>query len=156
MLSDNFHIAVARALRISDGVRLVRGWDNVVKLRKMTVLEKLSPGRKSEPLKVDGTNSASASSESIKFEADPVPLDQDREIRHLIFVIHGIGQKMNERVVSMDLAEEVDILRHTLIKSSDNFKTLVADETIDMPKGGGIQVAEHHSKSQKGTTYFLA
>jgi hypothetical protein len=125
----------------------------VVKIRKTSVLAALSgsPGRKNEQVdKVEGkTLSPSASSDSIVFEPEsasaPAP---DREIHHLIFVVHGIGQKMQEKVVSMDLAEEVGVLRSTLIKSSENFSTLVPEDSTEIPKGiffflmigGGIQV----------------
>jgi hypothetical protein len=142
ILSDDIQEKLARALRISDGSRLIRGWDNVLKNKNKNLLAKLSPNRKIDTPAVNPDVvplSKAASTDSLAYDPEPSS-DQDRDIHHLIFVVHGIGAKMQEKVVSMDLAEEVDILRTTLIKSAENFKTLVPDEEIEMPKGGGIQV----------------
>lgn len=122
MMSDDISDKLARALRISDGIRLVRGWDEVQKLKskspspskgkqgeedaeapaKELLPESKSPEVNAAESKLDDSKSpnvekktASMSHESLaeSVSSDIVDSGGDREIKHLIFVVHGIGQK---------------------------------------------------------------
>ncbi|KAJ3065779.1 hypothetical protein HDU98_010838, partial [Podochytrium sp. JEL0797] len=48
---------------------------------------------------------------------------QDRQIDHLVLVIHGVGQKLGERVETVDFAKDCTTLRQTLKQSSKLYFT---------------------------------
>ncbi|KAJ3009489.1 hypothetical protein HKX48_007915 [Thoreauomyces humboldtii] len=73
--------------------------------------------------------------------------DGDRPINHLVLVIHGIGQKLGERVEAVNFIHDCNILRRTVKESSQQYAT-AKDQLkfskraglIDMPDHGGVQI----------------
>ncbi|KAI8834628.1 DDHD domain-containing protein [Chytriomyces cf. hyalinus JEL632] len=118
----------------------------------------------------EGNLSSKKSTE--KLNQPPLPVDgtaeeesgQDRQINHLVLVIHGVGQKLGERVETVDFAKDCTTLRQALKSSSKQYFTAgaptVSNSTrdpattqspppasswkkpviADMPDMGGIQV----------------
>ncbi|KAJ3014793.1 UNVERIFIED_CONTAM: hypothetical protein HDU68_000127 [Siphonaria sp. JEL0065] len=92
---------------------------------------------------------------------DDENVTQDRQIDHLVLVIHGVGQKLGERVETVDFAKDCTVLRHALMQSSKLYFTAGAPASTptastskdkapstssrkpvlpSMPEHGGIQV----------------
>ncbi|TPX53946.1 hypothetical protein PhCBS80983_g06098 [Powellomyces hirtus] len=73
--------------------------------------------------------------------------DGDRPINHLVLVIHGIGQKLGERVEAVNFIHDCNILRRTIKDSSQQYAT-AKDQLkfskraglINMPDDGGVQI----------------
>ncbi|KAJ3150475.1 hypothetical protein HDU86_006648 [Geranomyces michiganensis] len=73
--------------------------------------------------------------------------DGDRPINHLVLVIHGIGQKLGERVEAVNFIHDCNILRRTIKESSQQYAT-AKDQLkfskraglINMPEDGGVQI----------------
>ncbi|KAJ3259766.1 hypothetical protein HDU77_001635 [Chytriomyces hyalinus] len=118
----------------------------------------------------EGNLSSKKSTE--KLNQLPLPADgtaeeesgQDRQINHLVLVIHGVGQKLGERVETVDFAKDCTTLRQALKSSSKQYFTAgaptVSSSTrdpattqspppasswkkpviADMPDMGGVQV----------------
>lgn len=68
--------------------------------------------------------------------------NQDREITHLIFVTHGIGQRLGIRTESMNFVHDINVLRQTLKTVYANSADLQAlnYEVDQLPKNCRVQV----------------
>ncbi|KAJ3116980.1 hypothetical protein HK100_000917 [Physocladia obscura] len=87
-----------------------------------------------------GDLSAKESHESLNGNNDDTKEDdnivQDRQINHLVLVIHGVGQKMGERLESIDFAKARPASSSPL-NSKGTFRKPVLP---NMPEHGGVQV----------------
>jgi hypothetical protein len=149
--SDDMTSKLARAVNYS-GIRLIRGWDEVLKFQKKVV-----KSRKDSISSIDGEKIKEANLTNLT-EGEPVsdtsgvnktdkvePIQQDkdeeeRDIRHLVFVIHGIGQKLGERVDSVNFAGDCGLLRKTMKETASQILKESPKEDIDIPLHGGVQV----------------
>ncbi|KAI9093776.1 DDHD domain-containing protein [Phlyctochytrium arcticum] len=71
----------------------------------------------------------------------------DRQINHLVLVIHGIGQKLGERVEAVNFVHDCNVLRRTIKESSRLYTAANAQmrasrktEPSPIPSHGGVQV----------------
>ncbi|KAI8926295.1 DDHD domain-containing protein [Entophlyctis helioformis] len=165
MLSSKF----TRTLMNSSGVKLVRGWDEVVKLdsRARTTARQQRqestptaptsdadkpPARDQSPTKT-GSRSASVAPSTgdpatAAAAANPAmqdeDVDPDRQIDHLILVIHGIGQKLSERVDAVNFPQDCNVLRKTIKDAAEHIHERAlpskGQESVTVPKRGGVQV----------------
>ncbi|ORY41365.1 hypothetical protein BCR33DRAFT_852345 [Rhizoclosmatium globosum] len=113
-----------------------------------------------------GGLSAKSSKESLGGEEerwrDEDNVTQDRQIDHLVLVIHGVGQKLGERVETVDFAKDCTSLRQAIKQSSKLYFTPGATTPVggnstpkekpastpssrkpvlqNMPEHGGVQV----------------
>ncbi|KAJ3120065.1 hypothetical protein HK100_012951 [Physocladia obscura] len=103
-----------------------------------------------------GNLSAKVSRESLNGSGDDAKEDdnivQDRQIDHLVLVIHGVGQKMGERLENVDFAKDCSLLREAIKESSKLYFTPAASSPSNskgtfrkpvlpnMPEHGGVQV----------------
>ncbi|TPX44308.1 hypothetical protein SeLEV6574_g04574 [Synchytrium endobioticum] len=81
---------------------------------------------------------------------DYVETDEpDREIHHLILAIHGIGQKLGERIESVSFVHDTNLMRRTFKESAKLFystsscsdtKNKPTKSKVNVPEGGGIQI----------------
>ncbi|KAJ3390207.1 hypothetical protein HDU92_000615 [Lobulomyces angularis] len=96
------------------GTKTLRGWNQV--------------------LEVTGSKNV----EFCNDEFDEEVTSFDREINHVIFCVHGIGQNLAKKMDSMDLPVSVDQFRLLFQKSSSIIKTDHPD--LNIPELGGVQV----------------
>jgi hypothetical protein len=98
--SDDMTGKLARAVRLANpsGIRLIRGWDEVLKFQKK--IEKFKETPKPEP-QLSPESASKISKEHDETETE----ENDSEVNHLVFVIHGIGQKLGERIDAVNFAE---------------------------------------------------
>ncbi|KAI9328713.1 hypothetical protein BDR26DRAFT_939779 [Obelidium mucronatum] len=162
------------------GTKVWRGWDEVEKKRGSVVSLESDPGPSNSagsgldlsngavpfPSGSDGNLSAKASKESLGGSGgeegwkDDENVTQDRQIDHLVLVVHGVGQKLGERVDTVDFAKDCTTLRHAIMQSSKLYFTApTATPTFppskekpapapssrkpvlpNMPEHGGVQV----------------
>ncbi|KAJ3224332.1 hypothetical protein HK099_008576 [Clydaea vesicula] len=175
------------------GVRLVRGWDEVNKLKKPIVISpsssvptSTSPVRSKEKAedeqndksKIEAPRIRSVEDLNLREEKEVKPTSsdienvvndfinsprpssnyllnsesEDRQIDHLIFVIHGIGQKLGERIDSISLVNDCNMLRSTLKSSSKLVRESMVE--LNVPDGSGVQVLpiQWRQKVQFGTS----
>ncbi|KAJ1570119.1 hypothetical protein HK096_009274 [Nowakowskiella sp. JEL0078] len=114
------------------GTKLIRSWGEVEKIKKKLAAKTKGDEKKEE--------------EVLKIEEEKKE-DTDRQIDHLVFVIHGIGQKLGEKMGSINFVNDVNILRDTLKSSTVYFSTnkspLSSTKPV-IPEGSGIQVLPVH------------
>ncbi|CAI2174844.1 19018_t:CDS:10 [Funneliformis geosporum] len=98
------------------GTRLIRGYNEVRKL-----LSKKPPDDDEKKFKAELDNLSSTSSvprevkqEIVESEDYNNDEDDERVIDHLILVIHGIGQKLSEKMESINFVHDVNTLRKTI------------------------------------------
>ncbi len=84
-------------------------------------------------------------------EIDDLPsqdeFEGEREIKHLIFAIHGIGQKLGERTELVNFTHDCNNLRKMFKDNAALIYKSISDLNGDlhgMPEGGGIQVLPIH------------
>ncbi|KAI8835317.1 DDHD domain-containing protein [Chytridium lagenaria] len=141
------------------GTRVVRGWAEVEKLKKGTATKQK---RKSVPDKASAAGvvpgdapiqervaaeQAEKDKEAEEFYDGEEP---DRQINHLILVIHGIGQKLGERLENVNFVQDCSVLRHAIKDGSRNIVIPTSSKeaqkpgnkkpTLPMPDLGGVQV----------------
>ncbi|KAI9205292.1 DDHD domain-containing protein [Polychytrium aggregatum] len=167
--SDALTSKLSRAVRSTliggvGGTRLVRGWSEVEKLKTKpsaaTSPNAQTPAPPVPPKKDDGSVAKSLKPEPgsdttpaapVIVESDEVPEDEDRSIQHLIFVIHGIGQKLGERVETVNFVGDCSNLRQTIKNCAKQCFASPKDSLgrpgsvkkpvlPGMPVGGGVQV----------------
>ncbi|KAJ3109655.1 hypothetical protein HDU97_003132 [Phlyctochytrium planicorne] len=140
------------------GTRVVRGWVEVEKLKKGNTAK---AKRKSVPDKnaVPGSNEGSApvamTPEQLqeKNEAEDYNNEgeeNERQINHLVLVIHGIGQKLGERLETVNFVHDCAVLRHAIKDGARNVVIPASSKeaqkpgnrkpTLPMPELGGVQV----------------
>ncbi|KAJ3312040.1 hypothetical protein HDV04_003427 [Boothiomyces sp. JEL0838] len=147
--TDEITSKIQRAVLKNSGTKIIRGWQEV---------EKLKPSKKTKveesqtDLNVDRRDSVKAKSPqlsnlSLDETSSPIqeePVDKFRPIEHLIFVIHGIGQKLSEHIEAMSFTGDVEVLRAGLINASKQVTaTLEASNHHKkgaIPSQGGVQV----------------
>ncbi|KAJ3322300.1 hypothetical protein HDV06_003194 [Boothiomyces sp. JEL0866] len=146
--TDEITSKIQRAVLKNSGTKVIRGWQEV---------EKLKPTKKGKAedsqsdLNIDRKDSLKAKSPQVSNlsleEVSPVqeePTDNFRAIEHLIFVIHGIGQKLSEHIEAMSFTGDVEVLRSGLISASKQVQaTLEASNHYkkgSIPAQGGVQV----------------
>ncbi|KAI8621229.1 DDHD domain-containing protein [Chytriomyces sp. MP71] len=131
------------------GTKVVRGWDEVERLvRKGAVKEKpagsavgdaarkrMSVGNVEMATNVavpttdevlggsEGNLASKRSTERLVVEKEEEETGQDRQIQHLVLVIHGVGQKLGERIETVDFAKDCTTLRQTIKDSSKQYFT---------------------------------
>lgn len=148
--TDELASKIARSISRTSGIKIIRGWNEVLDLKvakKPIVVKQKSD----EPL-VDAP-------EEIAVEVTPttptqitpaappaVTLECETEIRpidHVIFVIHGIGQKMTQHMEAMSFINDCDLLRKNVIET---FKTISKQPPKNgvLPERCGIQVLPIH------------
>ncbi|KAI7897845.1 uncharacterized protein BX663DRAFT_444322 [Cokeromyces recurvatus] len=117
------------------GIRLVRGYPAVEELTKKSKISTKSNTSTNAPL--DEENSSKEEEQEIE-KNEAMDYDNEnseeevRNIDHLIFVIHGIGQKMSERT-GQTFVHDVNIMRKT-IKLAYN-SAIVTTSTPNKPNG---------------------
>ncbi|TPX60451.1 hypothetical protein SpCBS45565_g07522 [Spizellomyces sp. 'palustris'] len=188
--SDLLSSKIGRAVMNIGGTRLIRGWDEVERLKKTKAQvakekekEKETSKDRSGELGKDVTTDvqtdplqkagdkvsiasliaemtpATSSTNTItpdqaeklqeKTEAEDYSEsdDSDRTIHHLVLVIHGIGQKLGERVEAVNFVHDCNMLRRTIKESSRQYAT-AKDQlrssrkagSTSMPDDGGVQI----------------
>ncbi|KAI8818709.1 DDHD domain-containing protein [Fimicolochytrium jonesii] len=191
--SDDFGSKIGRAVMNIGGTRLIRGWDEVEKLRTKTKAQAAEekkkenqkaketgdgkPTGKSEAAPSPQTDSALSAANGVSLSSlisDIAPGsstgtltreqaenlqekqetedyketdDEDRTINHLVLVIHGIGQKLGERVEAVNFVHDCNLLRRTIKNASQQYAT-AKDQLkqskraglISIPDDGGVQI----------------
>ncbi|KAK5670897.1 hypothetical protein QVD99_002668 [Batrachochytrium dendrobatidis] len=157
--SDMLTSKLTRAVTNSSGMKLVRSWSEVCKLTAKSRLANTARTIR-RGSKADLNQQAPATSTDGKSIPDLVPtkaseqipteedLEEEtyteRQVDHLVFVIHGIGQKLSERVDAVNFPHDCDILRKAIKASAKQFHDQIAvlknqDPKI-IPAGSGVQV----------------
>ncbi|KAJ3297922.1 hypothetical protein HK104_011382 [Borealophlyctis nickersoniae] len=167
--SDQLAGKIQRSLMNLGGTRLVRGWDEIVKLKKKATAKPVAkPADKEKEAEKEPAPSlpeGSSLAESLpsgkmtveeaqkmqeKIEAEDYDEDQedaDREIEHLVLVIHGIGQKLGERVEAVNFVHDCNLVRRAFKTCAEQY-TAAKDQlrgsrksaALNMPTHGGVQV----------------
>ncbi|KAI8895399.1 DDHD domain-containing protein [Globomyces pollinis-pini] len=155
--TDELTSKFQRAVLKSTGTKLIRGWKEVEKLKKQAKKE----NKENIPVK-DSTNQKDISSAvsdpplspvedkklqevpSIETLSNESKNQTPREINHLIFAIHGIGQKLSEHIEAMSFPNDCDIFRNSIMSSSvqlnAQLKALNHPQKDVIPDKGGVQV----------------
>ena len=71
----------------------------------------------------------------------------DRKIDHLILCVHGIGQKLGERMEGVNFVHDVNVLRRNIkqtFASAEDLRYLVSEE----PNGSKKEAKKHDSRTQ--------
>ncbi|KAH6568181.1 hypothetical protein BASA60_008753 [Batrachochytrium salamandrivorans] len=157
--SDMLTSKFTRAVTNSSGLKLIRSWSEVCKLsakvRSSNILKAAKSSGKPDQSPVVGgaaleggqvldtplaTDTEGALLEDIIEEDD----DSDRQVDHLVFVIHGIGQKLSERVDAVNFPHDCNTLRQAIKTSAKQFQDQAAllktSEPHKIPRGSGVQV----------------
>ncbi|KAI7892956.1 DDHD domain-containing protein [Mucor mucedo] len=120
------------------GTRLIRGYPQV---EELTLKQKSVPIKKPAVEEVELDSGTCSSDEEVKEELENIQIDdyenedseeEVRKIDHLMFVIHGVGQKMSERT-GQTFVHDVNVMRKTLKLT---FPAAIAPHT----RHNGIQV----------------
>ncbi|KAL2911870.1 hypothetical protein HK105_208653 [Polyrhizophydium stewartii] len=71
-------------------------------------------------------------------------LGADRQVDHLIFVIHGIGQKLSEQIEAVNFPEDCNVLRKAIKDAARQVHDRTAyskpQDAAKIPVGSGVQV----------------
>lgn len=113
----------------------MRGWDNVLKVKRRKSRVR-SSGETNDPL--PKSNEPHSTDSLVYTEENSESTEQGaREIRHLLFCVHGIGQKLSEKISSVDLLDDTNMLRKTLNETSEKFSRLSEEKSppVNIPKG---------------------
>ncbi|KAI3640228.1 hypothetical protein MIR68_001106 [Amoeboaphelidium protococcarum] len=148
LCKDDITSTVAQAIyvRISSsnesywGTRVIRGWNNVEDFRSKSQKSEKS-GSSSPSKKPVQSSSASSQQQPLNTKAATQAKDDGKEnkqsaiesvnstqewlqgqqnIRHLVFAIHGIGQKLGEKLSAVNFIEDVTVLRKNFKDSIQN------------------------------------
>ncbi|KAJ3187532.1 hypothetical protein HDU85_006827 [Gaertneriomyces sp. JEL0708] len=201
--SDLVTMKIGRAMMNIGGTKLLRGWDEVEKLKKKAKAqnppaavkgkdagkketgtekdkskssnEALAEKESADDVQTDpaaelanknvsmesfiaGITPASATRSLTKEQAEDLQRktesedysaaeDGDRPINHLVLVIHGIGQKLGERVEAVNFVHDCNVLRRTMkdssrqyVKAKAQLKASKLATAVNMPDDGGVQV----------------
>ncbi|KAJ3091572.1 hypothetical protein HK102_000053 [Quaeritorhiza haematococci] len=157
------------------GTRLIRGWDEVEQ-RQKSAAKRNSGKEKEEEKKRDvaarsldrKASDTSLSAEDLEVLSAAPPSDlvvdglnppeetqprlsdaghsEDRSITHLILAIHGIGQKLGERLEVIDFVNDCNVLRRTLKNCAQQLYGAGgrSKSPESVPEGGGVQVLPVH------------
>ncbi|KAJ2998665.1 hypothetical protein HDV02_004196 [Globomyces sp. JEL0801] len=127
--TNAFKHKIQRALSMNTGTKYIRGWDVAQFLKDK------------KPLPDPST--------PIDLERELPKPATHRKVDHLIFAIHGIGQKMD---IGTTLAEDCDIFRKCISDSAIALKTKMESMNHAMkdviPDGSGVQVLPIQWRSQ--------
>ncbi|KAJ3273183.1 hypothetical protein HDV01_004698 [Terramyces sp. JEL0728] len=147
--TDEITSKIQRAVLKNSGTKVIRGWNEVEKLLKPSKKGKNDDSQtditieRKDSVKAKSPQVSNLSLDEISPKTDE-PTDNFRQIEHLIFVIHGIGQKLSEHIEAMSFTGDVEVLRSGLISASSQVKaTLEASNHSKkevMPPKGGVQV----------------
>ncbi|KAG0236411.1 hypothetical protein BGW42_003569 [Actinomortierella wolfii] len=112
------------------GVRLIRGWDEVEKFqskkaeegtdgkrKEMSELQKKRETAQSLKNKTKKLTEEEKDSIQESHEIDDYANEKessDRQINHLVLVIHGVGQKLGDRMEAINFIHDVNVLRRTI------------------------------------------
>eukprot|EP00842_Homolaphlyctis_polyrhiza_P000593 jgi/Hompol1/1534/HPOL_004769-RA len=156
--SDELASKLARAVTQNPGTKVIRNWNEVRRLgikRSSATLRTSRSEQRKPDITAAGDEASSRDPSPIKGSPErppaPTPLppeedeDDGREINHLVLVIHGIGQKLSERVDAFNFPHDCDILRRTIKESAKVFREKAthsnkAADASKVPIGGGIQI----------------
>ncbi|KAJ3197069.1 hypothetical protein HK101_006254 [Irineochytrium annulatum] len=157
------------------GTRVVRGWAEVEKLKKGTAKTAAHAAAAVAALGKEGKDSVAAGtkrrvsapgSSTAAVAADEKEADkmqereqaedygteeqEERQIDHLVLVIHGIGQKLGERLETVNFVHDCTVLRHAIKDSARNHLAAAGSKdalkpgnkkpVLLMPENGGVQV----------------
>ena len=121
--SDYITDKLARAIALSAGTKLIRGWNEVQEQSKKIIKKSEETATLAENLKMTNELSKEQSTEV----PPPVSSSQEsslnptkmRKIEHLVFVVHGIGQKLSASMnTEMGFVRDVQNLKNSLTESS--------------------------------------
>ena len=168
--SDYLHEKLARALTQSSGTKLIRGWDEVQNI----IQKKPPPATLSKAKKVlDGDDPTEQPSVNITapLASSPNNIDQQQEkpkssiddssatkmrkIDHLVFVIHGIGQKLSATMgTGLSFINDCDLLRSGLKEATTQLNATFKANKIEtnLPEECGVQVIPIHWRQKLNVT----
>ena len=138
------------------GTKLFRGYDEALKfVKKGSVSAKVKEKTGKESSKDSPKESSKDSGKESEQEESPTesntspitnietekpdqePEEEERPIHHLVFVIHGIGQKLGYRVDTVNFPGDCALVRQAIKESSKPLSTL---KDSNIPHLGGVQL----------------
>ncbi|CAG8469696.1 1840_t:CDS:10 [Acaulospora colombiana] len=136
------------------GIRLVRGYNEV---KKYTSQNQKDGGEKKKKEELDiEIRSVAASDDQVKerdikqefiesqdYENEESE-EEERAIDHLILVIHGIGQKLSERMDAINFVHDVNVLRKTI-------KTIFKTNPEVFPHGSHTRTGSNANPSKRNS-----
>lgn len=133
---------------------IISGWDEVVKLQKKTN----TPASKSTTTTTTTTTEGSKDAPP-KATAEPALEEPEttemRKINHIIFVIHGIGQKLSHTIgAGLTFVNDCDQMRSGIMDCSKIYKESLKGnaESNQVPNKGGVQVIPIHWRQRLNVT----
>nr|CAG8587820.1 2246_t:CDS:10 [Entrophospora candida] len=132
------------------GIRLIRGFSEVVKFKNKKSIKELENKIKESNSQNKKVNSIKLNDERFKefidYEEIETPEDK-RNINHLILVIHGIGQKLSEKMPSVNFVSAINKFRASLRETFTQYPPLEISQKMPsnsnlnyIQKLNGIQV----------------
>ncbi|CAJ0831582.1 10929_t:CDS:10 [Entrophospora sp. SA101] len=115
-LTKTFYSKLTNNLHLG-GIRLLRGFNEVENFFQKKNSEDISASTTTDNKKDRDINQDVG--ESYDYEKEECE-DEVRVIDHLILVIHGIGQKLSERMESINFVNDVNVFRKTIRKTFSN------------------------------------
>lgn len=126
---------------------LVRGYDEArslgkteEKVKRATLASTKSAAELATEAAASSTVAPQLTAESRSYEENTGSINKgeeddepERRIDHLVLVIHGIGQKLGERMESIDFVKEVGNLRQSLKLASENFQASAGAQSWPCP-----------------------
>lgn len=166
LFSDIVPTSVAKTLASMSGTKLVRGWEEAeTSKEKKKDSPKKTPNRSHEhnmgfnPFDDELLQEIKAEKAELNKLENDNHLDEyfldpktrnERKIDHLVFVVHGVGQKYGERVDSIKFIHDCSLLRNSFIMASKTHDIHKVHQSklprekrtmyADIPEGSGVQV----------------
>ncbi|CAG8640078.1 8315_t:CDS:10 [Acaulospora morrowiae] len=143
------------------GIRLIRGYDEVKKYISQDPKDNEGK-KKKEGIDNEVRNVSSNDKQKEREIKQEIVENQDYEneesegeervIDHLILVIHGIGQKLSERMESLNFVHDVNVLRKTIKTIFESNPPEVSSHGSYMKSGSGTSYSKRNSTSlEKGS-----
>jgi hypothetical protein len=139
--SDYITDKLARAITQSAGTKLIKGWDEVQALS-----QKKTSKKKEEEVSVKQTSETGPVVDVTPSLENMANITKMRKIDHLVFVIHGIGQKLSATMgTGLTFINDCDVLRNGLKDSSKQLlASLKASKNMTLSDERGVQVIPIH------------
>jgi hypothetical protein len=139
--TDELASKIQRSLLMLPGTKLLRTWEEVEILKGKGTIKSSKTDPKTD---LEGAKTLSPTISDIPEATENENFETMREIQHVIFVIHGIGQKLSEHIDAMSFTHDCDILRNGLKEAANNIRIQLNASNHSqkhvIPQGGGVQV----------------
>ena len=130
--TDALTSKLSRALFTTSGTKVLRTWGEAENYLKKKAVQKSLSGVESP--KVEKQSSTESLSEN----------PPKRKIDHILFVVHGVGQKLSQTTDSISFTYDCDVLREGIMLQANTLKKELKSRNHPqaevIPDDGGIQV----------------